>query len=315
MPEAVTIPAVAEQSELFGPKLRKALTRWHGSQRDLADALGVRRQTFQHYLSGSVPKLQTLCQLARLLDVDLDWLIDDQRGVDEPAKLSGHERVRRENPHVVADVAAENYRKHAAELDRAIEKMHDPDWDGIAIWLLWTGPAEQVPEPMRDALKLLWGVDSILYAVRSLDVVKKEAIAAAGERVEPGYAAANLERSKLEDLLRGIEDNEFGITALGEFMHAVPVDWMRRTLAAEGSAKPFGIFPFKSRPVENVDEFKAKRVPYLLAKLVSDPGYIGRPKLQPIVKQLTEQGYLNKDGEPVSIPGYDFDVGDRQGWQ
>jgi len=316
--------AAKEQKRFFPEKLRRLIEANRLSRSEVDATAGLPTGSVSTYITRkTVPQPHSALKLesglrALGVDVDFQWLFDEDQESTEPRlveEISAHDRLRQEDPHVVADVAAENYRKYAAQLYRATDKANEPDWDGIAIWLLWTGPTEELPEPMRDALRLLWAIDSTLYAVRALDVLKQEAIAAAGERVEPGYASSNLERSELEDKLSNIENKQPGVTALGEFIQAVPVDWLRRTLTIEASASPFGVFPFKSRPVEDTDEFKSKRVPYLLARLISDPGYFGRPKLQPIVEHLQSHGYLDGNGEVVSIPGYDFEVNHRQGWQ
>ena len=60
-------------------KLKDARKTRGYSQESLAATLGIAQTTVSRWEKGGMPELATLLQLRDLLDLSLDWLLDDER--------------------------------------------------------------------------------------------------------------------------------------------------------------------------------------------------------------------------------------------
>lgn len=124
--------AVAAPSNQFGRKLTRLVRKWPGSQRELADAVGVTQQMLAKYMAGSMPKLDTARRLADVLGADVRWLCnEDDRTLDPPA-ITDARALEDFTDYELMEEVGRRYHKEVLELRTLLERMQSMDWAVVA---------------------------------------------------------------------------------------------------------------------------------------------------------------------------------------
>ncbi len=89
-----TLRVMPKANETFARKLTAAVKRHPAPATHVAEKIGVGVQSFYQYMSGSTPKPAVLFKLARVLEVDLAWLMDDDDTREGPIKAGEARDVR-----------------------------------------------------------------------------------------------------------------------------------------------------------------------------------------------------------------------------
>ena len=89
--------------KLLGQRIREARKARGISLEELADQVGLQKESFRHIETGAgKPRLETLCAVADLLDISLDYLTG--RSADLPVSLHQNDVLTHEQKVAVREV-------------------------------------------------------------------------------------------------------------------------------------------------------------------------------------------------------------------
>lgn len=149
MTSIATIPDVAETTQ-FTAKLAHLVRSWPGTQRALADKVGVTPQMMSEYLRGAIPKPSVIHRLAIELGVidNLPWLLDEDDDRLEPVEDLIEPRLSRATLSQFIQDGGRRYRQAAVYFEQllSIELESEYPWTRAATLILFPHDPENHPQ-------------------------------------------------------------------------------------------------------------------------------------------------------------------------
>ncbi len=202
----------------FAEKIRRLTAGKNKSA--LAEEVGLRAAAVSDIINkGHEPKSATALKLARVLNVPLDWLVDDDRDDYPPPEQPGRSLSEYDDEELMIEVAT-RYRREAVRLykdlmrlDPELKETH-PDWDQIAAKALSTPLNQPLPPEIerdvalaRELLMLPWRINRL----------SPESVAELHHKQMPG-GQMSPEALQSEDLMityrRCLDNPPRGVTAI-----------------------------------------------------------------------------------------------------
>jgi len=139
MEAAGNIVAVVHATEKFAAKLGNAMKLRRFTQTELGRRVGVSAQSIHQYLQGSIPKPHTIYLMAQVLEVDLDWLVnEDNESLTPQSPMTVGELLSRVALDSLTFEIARRYQQKLIDLDCRLSSLESSGdrYDDAAISLL-----------------------------------------------------------------------------------------------------------------------------------------------------------------------------------
>ena len=290
---ADTIYAVADPANIFTRKLAYHIKRWPDSQRDLADRVGVSPQVLSNYLRGALPKPEKIYKLSELLELPLEWLLDDAEDSMDPPGGPG----RRDLSEVPRGLLIEELNRRdlqaAKALGRLIDRAESLPWERAAAWLLRKQHVEKVPAEYAPVVENFKAISESI--TRNHHLLGRSGSASS---LEDELGLGSLIANQLEGRVRSVWRDRPGVIAISHWASYFDDDYRQKEL---GKFDPDSTF------------WNDRRA-WLLAMVVTHESIADDPLYEPMRERLRTMNYIDADDQPRDFgksaePLGEFDLG------
>lgn len=294
---------VANNASLFHQKLKASLTLRGMTIAALAEKLSKGGEAisadgfYQLARRQSFPSADRCLLIAQLLDVPLDWLVnEDDASLEPPNRSDAVSSLLEELSELeIRSLMRSRYLKHALDLQQLLKAAdeYSDKWERIAYWVLCPHDPSEMPEAVAGVLEINKQIDESAHYVRSyggfyspLQETEKRHL----WDLYPGHG--ELSPDHLLQHLRLIEEEHPGARACYEYL-----------LSQKDPAGNISKTRLRS--------FWAKRAGFWVARIVDMPGLADMPDRDQLKETLRERGYLKDDGSPEALSDFIIDPWDE----
>jgi transcriptional regulator with XRE-family HTH domain len=275
-----TLVDMDESSKRFMAKLQHAIKRYPGLQRELAQKVGISPQRLSTYVNGTFPKPAVVYRLAHVLNLPLDWLMnEDEEDLEPPTRDYASGSLEEcETTEIIDELS----RRYADVVNPFLAMLHaveigSGNWQLSAAGILshCQSPTAKLPEKLDHVLSYVDALQSTAMAILHYSVK----VGSHADRRLPSHLLSLAQGSPgdVYDYWSGCLTKNPGLDALVEM------------------SRYYGLPDNDSRKVR----WMQYRAPYLMARLLTHPDVANESRFDTHRAGLKELGYLDADGNPV----------------
>jgi len=293
---ATTIADVVASADILARKLRFCLQMRGMSQTELARRIGINRQSLNHYFQGAAPKPDVLLRMAKVLDVDLEWLCDESDPSLDPSERKPRLTDAEHKPFVEEMRRRYIWNARVIEFVTGIDLGRPRDINAAAAWLLCNQEKRALPDAVVQRIR---EVNDILerhhYLAFYAGAFPDGKVLVTPDDLDPYFdddstakLAERLDYKRLTDAFASMLEGEPGFNAIEEYalLYGFKAEAARRSSHREQDARREKVF-------------WSHRAPYWLARLLTNYD-LGRVALfDPVRAALRERGFIDASGEPT----------------
>jgi len=147
-------------------KLLMLIERDARSKSEIATKTGIAVQALNHYLAGTSPRPDVALALARTLNVDPVWLVDEDAPAESKPVRALEYAAKSLHPIGMTAVFNHHYEARATVVKKAIDEAERVDWPTVVEQIVEVGAVDRLPVEVRDAILHINRLKSVLMGLQ-----------------------------------------------------------------------------------------------------------------------------------------------------